>query len=113
MPMIEAKVTMELPAEKRDVLKAEFGKAISIMGKPESYLMINLVDKQDLYFGGKKLDKGAYIEVKVLGSIDGGASDKMTAKPCEILEKELGIPGNAVYVSYWGTANWGWNGSNF
>ena len=52
MPMIEAKVTMELPAEKRDVLKAEFGKAISIMGK-------------------------------------------------------------AVYVSYWGTANWGWNGSNF
>ena len=31
MPMIEAKVTMELPAEKRDVLKAEFGKAISIM----------------------------------------------------------------------------------
>ena len=35
MPMIEAKVT-------------EFGKAISIMGKPESYLMINLVDGQDL-----------------------------------------------------------------
>ena len=32
MPMIEAKVTMQLPAEKRDVLKAEFGKAISIMG---------------------------------------------------------------------------------
>ena len=48
MPMIEAKVTMQLPAEKRDVLKAEFGKAISIMGKPESYLMINLVDGQDL-----------------------------------------------------------------
>ena len=52
MPMIEVKVTMQLPAEKRDVLKAEFGKAISIMGKPESYLMINLVDGQDLYFGG-------------------------------------------------------------
>ena len=50
MPMIEAKVTMELPAEKRDVLKAEFGKAVSVIGKPESYLMVNLVDKQDLYF---------------------------------------------------------------
>lgn len=87
--------------------------AISIMGKPELYLMINLVDKQELYFGGKKLDKAAYVEVKVLGSIDSGASDKMTAKLCEILEKELGIPGNAVYVSYWETANWDWNGSNF
>lgn len=67
--------------------------------------MINLIDNQDLYFGGNKLDKGAYVEVKVLGSVDTGASDKMTAKLCEILEKELGIPSNAVYISYWGTSN--------
>lgn len=113
MPMIEAKVTMKLPAEKRDVLKTEFGKAISILGKPESYLMINLVENQDLYFGGKKLDKGAYVEIKVLGSVDSNASNKMTARICEILEKQLDIPGEAVYVSYFGTENWGWNGSNF
>ena len=111
--MIEAKVTMQLPAEKRDVLKAEFGKAISILGKPESYLMINLVENQDLYFGGKKLDKGAYVEIKVLGNVDSSSSNKMTAKICEILEKQLDIPGDAVYVSYFGTSNWGWNGSNF
>ena len=42
MPMIEAKVTMQLSQEKRDILKAEFGKAITIMRKPESYLIINL-----------------------------------------------------------------------
>ncbi len=113
MPMIEAKVTPALPAEKRDILKAEFGKAISILGKPESYLMINLADNQDLYFGGKKLDKGAYVEVKVLGSVNPSASDKMTAKVCEILQTQLDIPGDAVYVSYFGTSNWGWNGSNF
>ncbi len=113
MPMIEAKVTMELPAEKRDVLKAEFGKAVSVIGKPESYLMVNLVDKQDLYFAGSKLDKGAYVEVKVFGSVDSASSDKMTARLCDILQKELDIPGNAVYVSYWGTSNWGWNGGNF
>lgn len=113
MPMIEAKVTMQLPTEKRDVLKAEFGKAISILGKPESYLMINLVENQDLYFGGKKLDKGAYVEIKVLGCVDSNASNKMTARICEILEKQLDIPYDAVYVSYFGTENWGWNGSNF
>ena len=113
MPMIQAKVTMQLPAEKRDILKAEFGKAISIIGKPESYLMINLEDNQDLYFGGKKLDKGAYVEVKVLGNVDASASDKMTAKICEILKAQLDIPGNAIYVSYFGTSNWGWNGGNF
>ena len=37
----------------------------------------------------------------------------MTARTCQILEKELGIPGSNVYVSYFGTPNWGWNGSNF
>lgn len=113
MPMIEAKVTMELPAEKRNALKTEFGKAISIMGKPENYLMINLMEKQDLYFGGNKLEKGAYVEIKVLGNVDSAKSGKMTAKVCEILQQQLDIPGDAVYVSYFGTANWGWNGNNF
>ena len=113
MPMIEAKVTMELPEQKRDALKAEFGKAVGIIGKPESYLMVNIADNQDLYFGGKKLDKGAYVEVKILGNVDGGASVKMTKRVCEILQEQLEIPGDAVYVSYWGTPNWGWNGSNF
>ena len=113
MPMIKVGTTVSLTTEKRDVLKAELGKAISIMGKPESYLMINLVDNQYLYFGGNKLDKGAYVEVKALGNIDAGQSDKMTAKVCEILNAQLGIPGDAVYVAYFGTSNWGWNGSNF
>lgn len=113
MPMIKVETTVSLSEEKRNVLKAELGKAISIMGKPESYLMINLVDDQDLYFAGKKLDKGAFVEVKALGNIDAGQSDKMTAKVCEILNAQLGIPGDAVYVAYFGTSNWGWDGRNF
>ena len=72
MPMIKVATTVSLPEEIRNVLKAELGKAISILDKPESYLMINLVDQQDLYFGGNKLDKGAFVEVKVLGSVDAG-----------------------------------------
>lgn len=72
MPMIKVETTVSLSEEKRNVLKAELGKAISILGKPESYLMINLVDQQDLYFGGNKLDKGAFVEVKILGSVDAG-----------------------------------------
>lgn len=42
--MIKVETTVSLPEEKRNVLKAELGKAISILDKPESYLMINLVD---------------------------------------------------------------------
>ena len=113
MPMINSKITGPVPEQKRDVLKTELGKAISILGKPESYLMLGIEDNQDLYFGGKKLEKGAYVEVKVLGAVDSSASNKMTAQICQIFEQVLGIPGNAIYISYWGTSNWGYNGGNF
>lgn len=113
MPMIEVKTTVALTKEKRDILKSELGKAISIMGKTESYLMISLEDKIDLYFGGKKLQNGAFIQVKVLGNVNAAQSNQMSSKICEILQKELSIPGSSIYITYSGFENWGWNGSNF
>lgn len=113
MPMIDSKVTVPLTDEKREILKAEFGKAISILGKPESYLMLGFEDNYHLYFGGKKLEKGAFISVGVFGEVNSQASGKMSAKLCEILEKELGIPGDKIYITYHGCKDWGWNGGNF
>ena len=113
MPMIQSKIAGSVPQEKREALKAELGKAISILGKPESYLMLSIEDGQDLYFAGKKLDKGAYVEVKLLGGVDSSASQKMTQKICEIFDRLLGVPGSSIYVSYWGTQNWGHDGYNF
>ena len=75
--------------------------------------MVSIDDNADLYFAGKKLDAGAYVEIKVFGQVNAAASDKMTAKICQIFESLFGIPGNAIYVSYFGTPNWGWSGSNF
>ncbi len=113
MPMINSKITINVPQEKRDVLKSEIGKAISVMGKPESYLMLGFEDNYDLYFGGKKLEKGAFISVEVLGEVNAADSQKMSAKLCEIFQKELGIPGDKIYITYSGYKNWGWNGGNF
>ena len=113
MPMINSKITVSVPQEKRDVLKSEIGKAISVMGKPESYLMLGFEDNYDLYFGGKKLEKGAFISVEVLGEVNAADSQKMSAKLCEIFQKGLGIPGDKIYITYSGYKNWGWNGGNF
>lgn len=113
MPMINSKVTVQLSKEKEDILKAELGKAISVMGKTETYLMVGFEDNYDLYFGGKRLEKGAFVSVSVLGEVNSEESKKMSAEVCKIFEKELGIPGDKIYITYSGYKNWGWNGGNF
>ncbi len=113
MPFIDSKITVPVTDEKKEKIKSELGKAISILHKPESYLMVGINDNYDLWFAGKKLDKGAYVSVDVFGDVSSTDSDKMTASICDILNKELDIPGDKVYVEYRGTRNWGWNGNNF
>ena len=113
MPFIDSKITVSVSQEKREAMKSELGKAVSILGKPESFLMVGFEDNYDLYMGGKKLEKGAYVAVSLFGNASGSAYEKMTAKICELYEKELGIPQDAIYVTYHGVNDWGWNGRNF
>ena len=113
MPFIDSKITVSVPQDKRDILKAELGKAVAILNKPESFLMLGFEDNYDLYMGGKKLDKGAYVAVSLFGNASSSAYEKMTAAICDIYEKELNIPASAVYVTYHGVNDWGWNGQNF
>ena len=113
MPFIDSKVTVKLTDDKKDNIKASLGQAISILHKSENYLMVGFEDDYDLYMGGSKLEKGAYVSVSLFGNAPSSAYDKMTGEICGILSDELGIPGDKVYVTYHGVNDWGWNGSNF
>ncbi len=113
MPFIDSKISVKLTEEKKENIKTQLGKAVSILNKPESFLMVGIEDSYDLYMAGNKLDKGAYVQVSLFGNASPAAYEKMTAKICEIYENELGIPGNNVYVTYHGVNDWGWNGRNF
>lgn len=113
MPFIDAKITLELDDAQKDSLKTKFGKAVSLIGKPESYLMVGIDDGYDLYFAGSKLDKGAYVSVSLFGNASSSAYSNMTAEICKIMEDEFGIPSNKVYVTYHGVNDWGWAGRNF
>lgn len=113
MPFIDAKISMTLSQEQKDSLKTKFGKAVAIIHKPESYLMVGIQDNYSLYMCGKILPKGAFISVSLFGQASSSDYSKMTAELCKIMEEELKIPGNCVYVTYQGIDNWGWNGQNF
>ena len=113
MPFINSKITVKMSDEQKDSIKAKLGKAASIIGKPESYVMIGFEDEYCLYFAGEKLEKGAFVSVDLLGSPNSAAFEEMTAEICRIYADELGIPGDHIYVEYRTTKDWGWNGRNF
>lgn len=113
MPFIDSKITLPVTPKQKENIKSKLGKAVSIINKPESFLMVGIEDNYDLYMGGNKLEKGAYVSVSLFGNATSSAYEKMTGEICKIYEEELGIPGQAVYVTYHGVNDWGWNGRNF
>ena len=113
MPFIVCKITQKLNEDEKEKLKSRLGQAVSLIHKPESYLMVGIADGYDLYFAGKKLEKGAYVSVSLFGSATSSSYEKMTAAVCDMLENDFGIPAADVYVTYHPVEDWGWNGENF
>ncbi|MBP5179588.1 MAG: hypothetical protein J6066_08450 [Lachnospiraceae bacterium] len=113
MPFIDSKITVAVDAAKKEELKAELGKLMATLHKSETYLMVGIEDKYDLWLGGKKLEKGAYVSVSLYGSAAPKDFSTMTGQICEVYSRLLSIPGDAIYVTYHPITDWGWNGSNF
>lgn len=113
MPFIDVKLSKKITTKEKDDLKSELGKAIGIMHKPESYLMVGVCDGYDLYFAGNKLVNGAFVSVSVFGRVAPKDAENMSGAICGLLERLFGIAGNDVYITYSGVSDWGWNGSNF
>ena len=45
MPFIDSKITVKVSDEKKEAIKTELGQAISILSKPESFLMVGFDDE--------------------------------------------------------------------
>ena len=113
MPFIDCKLTLKLSEEKREAVKAELGRAVSLLQKSERYLMFGFAEGYELYMAGKKLEKGAYVSVSLFGNASSSDYEKMTGVICEVFKELLDIPPSAVYVTYHEVNDWGWNGANF
>ncbi len=72
-----------------------------------------LLIKHDLWLGGKKLEKGAFVAVSLYGNASADSYNKMTGQICALFSEKLGIPADSVYVTYHPVSDWGWNGQNF
>ena len=114
MPYIEAKLSIELNDSQKDELQAKLANAVSsAFAKPNAYIMTTIEDETSLYMGGKKVEKGAYIEVKALGTVTKPSCQTATKTICDILTNDYGLNGVQIYITYHPVDMWGWNGSMF
>lgn len=113
MPFINTKFTGEINEAQQEAIKTALGKAVEVLGKTESWLMVGFEQDCALYFRGNKPASAAFVEVSIYGKASPAACDSMTAEICRILTRELAVPADMIYVKYSPTEQWGWNGGNF
>ena len=112
MPFINTKVNVSISKEQEQTLKTQFGKAITLIGKSEAWLMLNFEDNAKLWFKGSDAP-AALMEVSLYGRASASAYDNLTAKLTEILSSVLSITPTRIYVKYSEIEYWGMAGSNF
>ncbi len=114
MPYIRTTVSNTITDEKRENIKAKLGEAIALIpGKSEAWLMLAFEDNMKMYFKGDGTQDYAYLEISLFGSTSDAAYDRLTAAVSEIINEELGIARENIYVKYEEADHWGWNGVNF
>ena len=116
MPYIELNYNKTITSSEEKKIKEELGKAISILpGKSEEWLMVEIKDNMKLYFKGDKEKENMMIKVLAYGdTLSESILSKFTAKVSEILFNILPcLNKDHIYISYFFTKNWGFNGENF
>ena len=114
MPYIEAKLSVKLDETQKNDLQIKLTNAVSTsLSKPKSYIMTAIEDGKPLYMAEKKIDKGAYISIELLGTTTKSACQTLTNEICTMLSDEYGLIGSQIYVTYHPVDLWGWNGSMF
>lgn len=114
MPYISTKTNVTLSSNNCESIKTKLGKAIELLpGKSENWLMVSFEDESNLYFKGNKDKPLAFVEVQLFGKASKDAYNNLTREITNILNDELNIQPDCIYVKYDEVSTWGWNGSNF
>ena len=113
--MIKMQTNVECSKEKKDALVKKLSKiCASCTGKPETYVMVLLEDDSTIAMGGESRN-AAFVEVKGIGGLTPEVNKKISAETCALLQAELKIDQDAVYMNFTDIAakNWGWKGGTF
>lgn len=114
MPYIQTRLSIQLDEVQKDDLQKKLSDATSTaLSKPKAYIMTEIEDGKSLYMDEKRIEKGAYISIKMLGAANKSDCQTLTKLICNILSNDYGIASSNVYITYHPIDLWGWNGTMF
>ncbi len=114
MPLIKVTTNQSISAEAQAAFLRQLSAATAAMlGKPESYVMAIFNEQPQMLFAGSA-EPLAYVELKSLGLPENNTAD-YSARLCSLIEEELGIPAERIYIEFSTPARhmWGWSGRTF
>lgn len=116
MPLIELDTSCDVgDAGKKQALVASLSRlAAETTGKPEQYVMACVRDKAAIVMSGGA-GPCALVTVKAIGGLNKTVNQSLAGRVTQMLQKELGIAGERIYVTFQELAgsHWACNGKTF
>ena len=101
------------PSSHRDLMKKASTFIAEMLGKPESYVMIDLKPKTPLIFAGSD-EPAAFVRLKSIG-LSKGLCTEYSEKICGFVKQELEVAPTRVFIDFKAPERemFGWNGKTF
>ena len=114
MPYLKINTNVDVSPEQAKQLLAELsGLLAKETGKPERYVMVEVLGGKSMLFGGSA-EPLAYLECKSIGLSSGQAKALASSVP-KLLGTVLSLSPDRIYIEFSNCPAefWGWNGSTF
>jgi phenylpyruvate tautomerase PptA (4-oxalocrotonate tautomerase family) len=110
MPYLSVNTSENISSVQKEKLKSEIGRIIALIpGKSEEVTMVDLCGGRSLYMAGAAIPC-AYVDVKVYTRADPEGKKRFAREMFNLLEQELGIKKDHVYLSITEFDHWGDHG---
>jgi phenylpyruvate tautomerase PptA (4-oxalocrotonate tautomerase family) len=111
MPYINISLSKEVTSEQKEQIKARMGKIITLVpGKSEEVTMIDISGSHSLYMGGRALENGAFVDIRLKGKADIKGKEDLTEAVFKSLKELLGTKEEDIYLNITEFDNWGSKG---
>lgn len=115
MPLIRLEITEKLQADRKASLCASLSALCAeTIGKPEEYQMAIVLDGLTIQRSGRP-GPAAFVEIRSIGGLTRKVNQSLSDKVCHLLQQELDIPGDRVYLNMTDIPGdrWGHDGTTF